>query len=225
MIPALATDSQATRNADQRLVLRGGFAAILVAILATGWALLRPLPQAAVPAATLSADIASVPGSWTLDPAQSAIEFSGANAGAPFRGRFTRWQSDIRIDHDDPARSRIVVTIWTASAINGIPMHEEALPTREWFHAAEFPTARYEATAIEPAADGSWSVEGTLVIKDRSAPVGPLRLELMADDRAVIAGQVSLARAVFDLGMESDPGGQWVSSDIEVDVRATVQQP
>lgn len=224
MIPALATGAQAARNADQRLVLRSGLAAIVIATVATGWALLRPPPQVAIPAATVSADIASVPGSWTLDAAQSAIEFSGANAGTPFQGRFTRWQSDIHIDQGDPTRSRIAVTIWTASAINGIPMHEEALPMREWFHVAEFPTARYESTSIEPAADGGWNVAGTLTIKDRSAPVGPLRLELLADDRAIIAGQVSLNRAVFDLGMQSDPKGQWVSSDIGVDVRATVRR-
>ena len=170
-------------------------------------------------------DIASAPGAWTIDPAQSVIEFAGANAGTPFRGRFTRWQPDIRIDRASPGQSRIAVTIWTASATDGEPMHDEALPTREWFHVAEFPTARYEATTFQPAADGSWTVAGTLTIKDRTAPVGPLRLDLAADGRATIAGKVSVSRATFDLGMESDPAGEWVSSDIEVDVRAVVQQP
>ncbi|MCC7462234.1 MAG: cytochrome b/b6 domain-containing protein [Gammaproteobacteria bacterium] len=222
MIPALAAERQAALRSGQRLVLRGGLVAIAAAVLATAWAIFRPLSPDAVPVAKASDDIVSVPGSWRIDPAQSAIKFSAANAGDPFSGRFTRWQSDIRIERADPGQSQIAVTVWTASATDGISMHDEALPTREWFHVAEFPTARYEATAIQPAADGSWSVDGRLTIKDRSASVGPLRLELAAEGRATIAGKLSLSRAQFDLGMDSDPGGEWVSRDIEVEVQAVL---
>lgn len=224
MIPALAADRDRPPAAGRRLTLRGGFAAIALAIAATGWAVVRPPPPAGTSVTTASSEVTSAPGSWTIDPAQSTIGFSGANAGTPFRGRFTRWQSDIRIDRASPGQSQITATIWTASATDGEPMHDEALPTREWFDVAGFPTASYRATSFQPAADGSWTVVGELTIKNRTAPVGPLRLELTAD-RATITGQVSVSRSTFDLGMESDPAGEWVSGDIAVEVRAVVQSP
>lgn len=231
MIPALAPAAAHTAaSPGHRLVLWIGFAGIAAAIAALCWAVLRPLqPASAVSpgkAATVSVDrdIGAATGGWLLDPAQSHIRFSGDNAGTPFSGHFTHWNVDLDIDAENPMQSRVHATIWTASATDGIKMHEEALPTAEWFDVTRYPTAKYAAIRVTPRDDGSYRVEGELTIKDNTHAVGPLQLRI-ADGIATISGRVVLHRDAFDLGMESDPNGEWVSNDITVDVQVVANQP
>jgi cytochrome b561 len=168
-----------------------------------------------------AADIRGAPGGWIVDPA-SEIAFSGTHAGVPFRGRFTRWQADLRLE---PLAARIVTigaTVDTASATDGVPLHDGTLPEREWFDVERYPRARFIATRISPKAGGGHTVEGALSIKDRVVAVPPL--DLAVDGEALrITGRFVVDRADADLGMESDPQGDYVSRRIavEVDVRAT----
>lgn len=226
MIPFLASAAQRSAvTPGRRLGLRLGFAAILIAIVALCWAVFRPAQPAGTDSsstATSRSDIASVADGWALDPAQSYIRFSGSNAGTPFSGRFTRWQADLAIDAANPSQSRIHVTIWTASAVDGITMHEEALPTREWFAVAEFPIAKYTVIRVIPGDGGSYLLEGELTIKDHTHPVGTLQMQIV-DGVVTISGKVLLKRDAFDLGMESDPSGEWVSNEISVDVKAVAR--
>lgn len=231
MIPLLASAEQRrSASTAHKLVLRAGLLATAIALGFGLWAALRPPQPAsaqASSAASAAADkvaIATTEGGWELVPAQSFIRFSGDNAGTPFSGTFNRWQADLAIDLDQPVQSRVHATIWTASATDGIKMHEEALPTTEWFDVAEYPTASYAVIRVIPNEDGTYLLEGELTIKDHSHPVGPLQLRI-ENGTATISGKVAIEREAFDLGMESDPNGEWVSNEITVDVQAVAIRP
>jgi cytochrome b561/polyisoprenoid-binding protein YceI len=167
-----------------------------------------------------AADIRGAPGGWIVDPA-SEIAFSGTHAGVPFRGRFTRWQADLRLE---PLAARIVTIgaiVDTASATDGVPLHDGTLPQEEWFDVERYPQARFVATRIAAKPGGGHTVEGALSIKDRIVAVPPL--DLAVDGEALrITGRFTIDRAEANLGMESDPEGEYVSRRIavEVDVRA-----
>jgi cytochrome b561/polyisoprenoid-binding protein YceI len=167
-----------------------------------------------------AADIRGAPGGWIVDPA-SEIAFSGTHAGVPFRGRFTRWQADLRLE---PLAARIVTIgaiVDTASATDGVPLHDGTLPQEEWFDVERYPQARFVATRIAAKPGGGHTVEGALSIKDRIVAVPPL--DLAVDGEALrITGRFTIDRAEANLGMESDPEGEYVSRRIavEVDIRA-----
>ncbi|MDX2236088.1 MAG: cytochrome b/b6 domain-containing protein [Hyphomonadaceae bacterium] len=180
-------------------------------------------PIAAAPAA--SATPSAAPGAaapqWRVDAAQSAITFSGTHAGAPFEGRFSAWSADIRFDPADLSTARVVVTIQTASAADGNPLHDSTLPQGEWFNVARYPTAEFRAEDFRRIGGDRFEARGALRIKDRTIPLTlPFTLTI-AGDRATMRGAAQINRAEADLGQASDAAGDWVSPTIDVGVAVT----
>lgn len=191
-------------------------AALTLAVLAA-LAFVPPRGGAAAP------DIRGTEGGWVVDPA-SEIAFAGVHAGVPFRGRFTRWQADLRLN---PLGARLVTVaaiVDTASATDGVPLHDGTLPQPEWFDVARHPHARFVATRIGPKPGGGLAVEGALTLKDRVLPVPPLDL-VLSDEALRISGRFTIDRADANLGMESDPDGEYVSRRIQVEVNVLARPP
>jgi cytochrome b561 len=174
--------------------------------------------QAALEAAPGPASAAASP-VWTVDHGQSEIRFSGTHAGAAFEGEFSDWRAVIRFDPNDLAHSSARVVIATASARDGVPLHEQSLPQAEWFNAAQYPTATFSASQFRATGADRYEAAGVLNIKGRDIPV-TLPFELKIDgDKAEMRGEIVIRRSEANLGQSSDPGGEWVSNDIRVRIR------
>ncbi len=171
------------------------------------WLLLAAPTQRVAPFAITSSPASN----WAVDAAKSSVHFSGTHAGVAFRGSFSRWQADIRFDPANLAGSHIGGTFETASAQDGVPLHDESLPQKEWFDVEQHPTASFRSTRITPKI-----VEGVLTLKGHDLPVA-LSLNLEGD-RMTLSGRFEVDRAEADLGMESDANAQYVSRKIAVDV-------
>ena len=234
MVPAL--EQNPDRSRQRTFALRIGctaIAATVVAIIALLWQPV-PIPDGERPTAAPPATPDSTSGSsptagattdaWVLDREASAIEFSGSQGGSAFEGRFERWTVDIRIDPENIEEARIEAQIETASATDGNALHDRTLAESEWFDPDTYPYARYRSTEIEPLAEGGYRIAGVLTIKNNDIPVPSLRLTLNGDT-ATIRGQTVVNRAAADLGMSSDPEGEWVSRQIEVNVNAMLSRP
>src|SRR5437868_4665499 len=180
MLPVLWSRDDAYLRPNTRLrrtILIGGFAAIAIAALAVTLVRASRGGDAALTQGT-QATISSTAGGWVIDPRYSEIAFSGIHAGVPFRGRFTRWQADLRLDSADLTRSHIAATIETASASDGVPLHDASLPQAEWFDTADHPLATFRATRIRQGGDHRYVIDGTLTIKGRDIAVSPLALQV-----------------------------------------------
>lgn len=216
----LARDGLMQRMQPRPLALLGLLLILLPALAASGWMLWGK----AAPQQVATEGIRSVPGAWVLDAQRSHIHFAGEHAGEAFEGHFADWEADIRIDPEDLSASSIQVQIETASASDGVPLHDSTLPEAEWFNVEQYPQSVFRSTAIRVVGEGQAVVDGVLRIKDRDLPVQSLQLRWDGQE-AQIQGQVEIDRAAADLGMESDPEGDWVSRRIQVEVLATVQPP
>ena len=158
------------------------------------------------------------PPRWQVDSAQSSIRFSGVHAGAAFQGAFSRWRADIHFDPENLEASVAHVTIETASAADGIPIHDNSLPEGEWFDVANHPNATFHTTSIRARSGGGYQASGMLTIKGHPIELSlPFALRIEGE-RAVMDGRVRLSRRAADLGMASDPDGEWVSDEIFIDV-------
>ena len=210
-----------------RVALASGIGLIL--LVGVGAALLRPdtTRQADTPRDTSegadTADSGGAPGEWRLLRSASAIRFAGEQGGSAFNGRFERWGVDVRIDSDAVPESSINATIETASATDGVAMHDRALHEKEWFDVANHPVATFESRAIRPLEADRYAVDGVLTIKGNAIDIPPLTLSL-DDNTATVTGRLALDRAEADLGMASDPEGEWVSREIEIRVRAVLSR-
>ena len=70
----------------------------------------------ALAAGLLAAPVAAHAADWTVDPGKSRIGFSGIQVGAPFKGRFTRYDAQISFDPQKPEAGKAVVLIDLTSA-------------------------------------------------------------------------------------------------------------
>lgn len=203
----------------------GLWSGLAVLILAAAGITFQALaPPAAGPADTDTADIVATPGSWPVVATESAIAFNGTHAGTPFNGRFTRWRSNILLNSVQMENSRIEVTVFTDSATDGVKLHDDTLPGKEWFNVVQYPTAVYRSDSIKKLEGNRYAVSGTLTIKDRPIQVDNLIL-ILGGSEAQISGSAIVSRSEANLGMDSDPSGRWVSSEIQVDVVAKLRAP
>lgn len=187
-------------------------------------AVAAPEPSApSADAAPASAPAGAAP-AWQVDRAQSAIRFSGVHAGAAFQGAFSRWRAEIAFDPANLDASMANVTIETASAADGVAVHDAALPEAEWFDVARHPAARFRTTRISARGDGGYEARGTLTIKGRPIDISlPFTLSIDGE-QAIMDGRLRLSRREADLGMGSDPDAEWVSADIDIDIHVVANR-
>jgi cytochrome b561 len=162
-----------------------------------------------------------LPARWTVDPAASAISFSGTNSGREFSGTFKSWTADIVFDPASLETSSVSASIDTGSARTGEKTYDGTLPTAEWFNVKAFPAATFESKAFRQTGDTTYEVDGTLAIKGISQDITlPFTLTI-EDGKALMEATTTLDRLLYKIGAESDPKGDWVSKDITVTIKIT----
>lgn len=160
---------------------------------------------------------------WNVVAGDSEIRFSGVHAGNPFQGRFGDWRAAIHFDPRRPQHSLVAAVVDTGSATDGVPLHDRTLPQGEWFDVANHPYATYRSTRLQALGNGRYELAGTLTIKEHLVELAPFTLTVEGD-RLRIQGEVTIDRAEVDMGMESDPDGQYVSREIEIAVDVVAQR-
>ncbi len=158
---------------------------------------------------------------YKVDPAASQISFSGTNSGEPFQGKFEKWDASIQFDPESLNTSKVSVSIDTSTAKTGNAQYDGTLPSDDWFAVKSFPKAQFVSKTIVKNAEGSYTMEGTLQIRDKVVPVKFQFLLTPADlSKAPITTSFSLSldRLAFDMGKKSDPKADFVGKEIKLDV-------
>jgi polyisoprenoid-binding protein YceI len=148
---------------------------------------------------------------WTMVPARSTLGFSGVQTGAPFQGTFGQWSAQISFDPAVPQAAHIKITIATASAKTGDTQRDEAMPGADWFDAAAFPQAVFEATGFTPEGGANYQTTGTLTIRGISQKMTLPFTLVVTGNQAVAKGQVALKRTDYGVGQGNWATGDWVS--------------
>lgn len=106
---------------------------------------------------------------WQIDPTHSAVEFAVKHMMfTTVRGRFKDIQGTIEFDEQNPANSRVDVTIGAASIDTGVADRDGHLRSGDFLNADEFPTLTFRSTRVEGAAKGEGDrleVTGELTIR------------------------------------------------------------
>ncbi|MDR3683517.1 MAG: YceI family protein [Geothrix sp.] len=168
------------------------------------------LPVLALALASLAASPA-LAANWAVQPAQSTLGFSGVQTGSPFSGIFTQWNAQISFDPANPTAAHVKITINTASAKTGDTQRDTALPDADWFDAAAFPQAVFEATGFTPEGGTKYQTTGTLTIRGISQKLTLPFTLAVTGNQATAKGQISLQRTAFGVGQGDWATGDWVS--------------
>lgn len=144
-----------------------------------------------------------------LQAAGSEIVFTTRQMGVPVEGRFERFDAQVALDPKTPQTGSIALAIDTASARFGSAELDAELPRPTWLHAAAFPQARFQSTAIRAAGPGRFEVGGRLTIKGATREiVVPVQLS-PAGALQQASGSFTIRRLDFKVG-----DGEWADTSL-----------
>lgn len=151
------------------VITAAGFAPVArtAVITPSGAASLGVVPLArAGGAAALPAE-----GTWTIDPAHSAVTVAARHLGfASVRGRFTEFGGTIRVAR--PAeRSTVTAVIEAASIDTGNQLRDEHLRGLDFLGVDQHPKIEYRGTSVTPAGGERWRLDGELSLNGVTRPV------------------------------------------------------
>jgi polyisoprenoid-binding protein YceI len=153
------------------------------------------------------AGTATVTAAAIADQGQGQVKFTARQSDVDLEGRFGRFSADIDFDPANPRAGRIKVAIETGSADAGSSDSDSLLRSREFFDAARFPVATFEATSITGTGDGRFEASGPFTLKGHS---GNLVVPFTARrDGANLwfEGRTTISRLAYKVGE-----GQWADT-------------
>jgi cytochrome b561 len=248
MVPGLPSQGEpAPRNPLRLAILGSGLSLTAVALFAAVFAWSDMASEAtaasAPPAIETTAPTVAAPSSagvpsavpasgplaaptWAVDAARSSISWSFVytenGAEQRFNGRFAQWSADIAFDPANLAASAVAVRIATASASDGVPLHDGTLRSAGWFNVAAHPQAEFRATRIVHLGGANYRAEGQLTLRGQTRDVAlpfTLRIE---EQRAMMDGRVTLDRRAYGVGNGADADTDVSTAiDVVVHVEAT----
>lgn len=108
---------------------------------------------------------------WRFDRASTEVSFIGRRFGAIVtNGRFERYDGNFTIDFEHPERSRIRVTLDTASIRAGSPVVDGFIAGESMLDAAHFPAASFVSDSVSRTGPRSLDIRGRLTIKGVTQP-------------------------------------------------------
>jgi polyisoprenoid-binding protein YceI len=111
-------------------------------------------------------------GDYTLDLAHTRIGFSARHAMvSKVRGQFNEFNGSLYIDAEDPAKSKVELTIKAASIDTRNSDRDAHLRSNDFFAMEEYPEITFRSNHVEQASANEYYVTGDLTIRGTTKPV------------------------------------------------------
>ncbi len=161
---------------------------------------------------------------WAINKEKSKITFEADAGGQAIAGEFQQFQAEIHFDPEHLDITDISAAIDVNTVSTGQSQVDDALMTKDWFDAQTYPAAGFKASSIKPGdADGSYILEGSLIIKGHAKPVTiPFTLDVDQGE-ATVSGETAIDRRNFGVGPDGPVSGMVIGDlvKIKLDLVAT----
>lgn len=151
---------------------------------------------------------------------EGALAISVTQLGSKVDGRFEDWTAAINFSETadaDGIHGDVEVTISIPSLTLG-SVTAQAMGA-DFFNAEAHPTAVYRASIL--AAEAGYIAEGTLTIRDQSAPVTlPFALQI-ENGTGTMQGQTVIDRTAFGIGSGTQPNEDSLGFEVQLSVELT----
>jgi len=173
---------------------------------------------------------------WTFDPMHTQVEFSAKHLGMmTVRGHFAEVTASGDLYPDQPERSKVDVSINTASIRTHNEQRDNDLRSSYFLEIEKYPTITFKSTKIETKGKEKGTLTGDLTIKGVTKPVtlsvvkyGEFNDPSMGH-RIAYAAETKINRQDFNMKFDAMLDGKFVvSHDIQINIEGElleVQEP
>ncbi len=103
--------------------------------------------------------------SYALEPTHSSVIFYYPHFGMSHpSGKIIGATGALVLDTDTPANSSVTVTLPISALTTGLPDFDKDLKGPDYFDVAQFPTATFQSTKVEPTGAMTANVTGDLTV-------------------------------------------------------------
>ena len=168
-----------------------------------------------VAALTAAGAATAAPGSFTADAAQSRLEFTGTQAGAPFKAVFHQFTAAVEFSPDALAAAHFDVLIDEKSVDSQDGDRDKTILGGDIFDIAHFPTAHYVTKGFTKTAAG-YTATGALTLRGVTKDV-PVDFQFTTTPSgAKLVGSAKLNRLDFGVGQGEWKSTQWVGDAVQI---------
>jgi polyisoprenoid-binding protein YceI len=108
-------------------------------------------------------------GTWRVDPVHSSVEFQVKHLGiASVKGQFTEFEGTLDVGPDG---AEAYGTVKVDSVNTREPQRDEHLRSADFFEVSSYPQISFRSTAIRPAGEDEFEIDGELKIHGVSRSV------------------------------------------------------
>ncbi len=185
---------------------------------------LRPLIALLIPFVLFfTVPVQAAPETYTLDPHHTyALWFVNHYGFSKVSGKFIA-NGSLVLDEANPQNSKVNVIINIADLATGIPEFDQHLKSKDFFDAAQFPTATFASTKVDVTGKDSATVYGTLTIHGVSKPaILNVKLNTIGmhpytmKKSAGFSADTTIKRSDFGLGTYVPK----ISDEVKIDIEA-----
>ncbi len=157
-------------------------------------------------------------GAWKVDRVHSGVEFQVKHLGiATVKGQFKDFEGTLEVG---PEGARAYGTVQVDSVDTREPARDEHLRSADFFEVATYPEIAFQSTAIRPAGDEEFEIEGELTIHGVTRPVKfeatleGTETDPQGNDRVGVSARGQINRSDFEMKFNAALGsGNVVVSD------------
>ena len=165
---------------------------------------------------------------WNIDPDHSNLGFKVRHLMVSnVKGSFEKHKGTVEIDDKDITRSKVSVTIDTASVNTNVAKRDEHLRSADFFDAAKYPTMTFTSRKVAKAGKGKLKVTGDLTLRGVTRQVvlnveGPAResKDPWGNFRSGVVASTKINRKDFGLVYNAalETGGVAVGEDVDINL-------
>jgi polyisoprenoid-binding protein YceI len=151
---------------------------------------------------------------YTIDPEHSSVVLNATHLGVgSVQGRFDTFSGKLEFDPQNVGRSRVHITIETASVNTNQPYRDEHLRSADFLDVSKYPEITFQSTGVTKVSQDEFRIAGNLSLHGTTRPVmltaklGGFAKDVTGKSRIAFSASTGIDRTDFGMGFNQMVAG------------------
>jgi len=186
-----------------------------------------------IAALLLAASAWAAPETFQFDKNHSLVGFRIRHFVSKVEGRFNQYDGSIVLDRQNPAASKVDLTIQATSIDTGNENRDKDLRSANFFDVEKYPTITFKSTKVTPKGSDTYEVAGDFTMHGVTKPIvvtvrhGGFAKAGKVEKAGFEIANFKLDRKDYGISWNRtvDQGGLMLGDDVEINVQVEENKP